>query len=186
MVIDTDDICNKMKLRYVDFRDTKGYLESMLDPETRKGFLNPPHNLHEAKRYIASRIAEKNQNPPKAERFTIEEDGKYAGFVELHGLNIPKYEHRAYLGYCIHPDFRGKGLATEAVKKTVVYAFKTYNLKRLEAMCRSRNEGSIRVLRKAGFDLEGTLKNNSYQNGEYLDDMVWSITHSKPLYKTKD
>mgnify|MGYP001609002160 CR=1 FL=1 len=120
-------------------------------------------------------IANYTKKKPNSEKFTILFKGDVAGCITLNQLNIPFFEHKAKIDFCLHPDYRGKGIMTKVVKRVIEYAFKKYNLKRLEAWTRTFNKGAIMVNERAGFKLEGILRKNKLKNGEYLDDMVWAI-----------
>ena len=62
---------------------------------------------------------------------------------------------KAEVSYTIHPDFWNQGLATEALKRLIQYAFEECQLHRLEAGVAVTNGASIRVLEKAGMQREG-------------------------------
>jgi ribosomal-protein-alanine N-acetyltransferase len=111
---------------------------------------------------------------PTRELFAIEVGGRFAGFVDLFDLHQQYYEHKATIGYCVGKSFRGKGLATAAVKAVTAYAFKKYKLRRVEGWCRTYNKASARVLEKAGYKLEGIMHKHKCKNGKFLDDMVWA------------
>ena len=108
------------------------------------------------------------------ESFAIEVKGEFAGWIEVNGLNKKHAEHRGNVGYCISPEFRRYGIATKALKLITAHAFKKFKLKRIDGWCRTHNQGSARVLEKAGYKLEGILRKNKFKNGKYLDDMVWA------------
>jgi RimJ/RimL family protein N-acetyltransferase len=54
------------------------------------------------------------------------------------------------LGYELHPDVWGSGLATEAASATIEVALGTLGLERVVAVVNAGNHRSIRVLEKAG------------------------------------
>jgi ribosomal-protein-alanine N-acetyltransferase len=60
------------------------------------------------------------------------------------------------IGYSIHPSFRNRGYATEAVKELVAWAFDHPRVRRVVADTLPPNEASKRVLEKAGFVDTGT------------------------------
>jgi ribosomal-protein-alanine N-acetyltransferase len=160
-------------LRPLTMQDAKPYFESQQDKDAKKGFMSTPATLAEAKKEIRERLAA--MRAKTAETFVIEIDGSYAGFVDLHDLTEdPKHAHKAIIGYCTHPAYRGRGLTTRAVKLVTAYAFKKYHLRRLSGWCRTFNKASARVLEKAGYTLEGVMRKNKYKDGKYLDDMVWA------------
>ncbi|WP_163103428.1 GNAT family N-acetyltransferase [Peribacillus alkalitolerans] len=82
---------------------------------------------------------------------------------------------RAIVGYHLSQDHNGKGYATEAVKSVVDYAFNTLQLHRIEAGVMPYNIGSMRVLEKAGFQIEGINKKNVKINGKWEDHNLLAI-----------
>jgi len=80
-----------------------------------------------------------------------------------------------WLGYITHPDHRGKGYTTEAVKLLVDYLFRAKNIVRVQAECSPENKASIRVLEKAGFTYEGLRRKAVFIQGRYLDGAMYSI-----------
>jgi RimJ/RimL family protein N-acetyltransferase len=81
--------------------------------------------------------------------------GRFAGDIGLH------YRERvlgqAMIGYSVHPDFRGKGIATRAARLITDWAFST-GIVRVIAGTAPENEASQRVLQGAGFEREAYLK----------------------------
>jgi RimJ/RimL family protein N-acetyltransferase len=80
-----------------------------------------------------------------------------------------------WIGYIIHPDHRGKGYATEAVKLLVDHLFKTKDIFRIQAECNPENYASVRVLEKAGFTYEGLKRKAVLIQGVYMDGALYSI-----------
>ncbi|HEX3383740.1 MAG TPA: GNAT family N-acetyltransferase [Mucilaginibacter sp.] len=68
---------------------------------------------------------------------------------------------RAEIGYEMLPEYQGKGLMTEALKKVIEFGFEELKFKTIMGEPKERNERSIRVLEKLGFKLTG-------KDGEYL------------------
>ena len=79
------------------------------------------------------------------------------------------------IGYWLGEDFWGKGIMTEAVKRMSQEIFQSYDVVRIFAEIFSDNAGSIRVLEKAGFQLEGKLKNSIYKNGIVSDSFIYAF-----------
>ncbi|WP_299315481.1 GNAT family N-acetyltransferase [uncultured Aquimarina sp.] len=80
-------------------------------------------------------------------------DDSFIGLVSLK-IGNPKYSI-ASIWYKLHPDFWGKGYATESTKVILQFGFKEVGLHRIEAGCAIDNIGSIRVLEKVGMIREG-------------------------------
>lgn len=164
----------KFEIRHIQMSDLKGYWECINNSQTRKGFLSTPKSLAEAKKKLREYIHNRRKIPIESEFFAIVYQNQFAGFISLKDLNKKYLLHKCTIGYCIHPKFRGKGIATAAVKIITKYGFKKYKLKRIEGYCRTFNKASARVLEKVGYKLEGILRKNKFKDGEYLDDMVWA------------
>jgi RimJ/RimL family protein N-acetyltransferase len=65
---------------------------------------------------------------------------------------------------------------TEAVTAVTDFCFDNFPFHRISAEVFSSNPASARVLEKAGFNLEGRLKNNVVKNGEVLDSLLYART----------
>jgi len=106
--------------------------------------------------------------------FAIMADGELVGSIGI----FPKEDvHRrnAEIGYWLAEPFWGKGIVVEAIKLIVEYGRRNFDIKRIYAVPFSTNIASQRVLEKAGFKLEAKLEKALYKNGEYLDELIYSI-----------
>lgn len=84
------------------------------------------------------------------------------------------HRQTAELGYYIAEESWGKGIMTEAVKQSCRYVFAKSDIIRIYAEPFSYNIASCRVLEKAGFQYEGTLRNNAIKNGKVIDMRMYS------------
>ncbi|MFD1646933.1 GNAT family N-acetyltransferase [Haloarchaeobius litoreus] len=73
------------------------------------------------------------------------------------------------LGVWVVPEQWGEGYATAAAELVVDYAFAERNLHRLLARVLATNEASRRIWEKLGFTHEGTLREEEFDDGEYVD-----------------
>lgn len=69
----------------------------------------------------------------------------------------------------------GKGYGTEAIKLLQDFVFKKLNLNKLELDVRAFNKRGIRSYEKSGFKIEGIIRENHYENGEYTDTVKMGI-----------
>ena len=83
--------------------------------------------------------------------------------------------HVGGLGYWIVPPERGRGAATAAVDLMAPWALKVLDLRRLEAWVEPENLASQHVLRRAGFQEEGRLRNFLTIDDRSTDAVVFSI-----------
>jgi ribosomal-protein-alanine N-acetyltransferase len=77
------------------------------------------------------------------------ETGRFLGDCGLQPLE--RHGPEVELGYDLHPDAWGRGIATEAARAVVADAFARLGLDELVAVVRPDNVGSRRVLEKSGF-----------------------------------
>ncbi len=105
--------------------------------------------------------------------FAIEQisDNQFVGLIAL-VLGNKKYKS-AEVWFKLHPDFWGKGYATESLKELVGFGFNKLKLHRIGAGCAVDNIASAKVLEKAGMRFEGKrhkvlpLKTGWSDNYEY-------------------
>lgn len=135
-------------LRPLKLSDAPGYWETMQDKKTIKGLMSVPHSLEEAKKEIREDIKQVKEKGSKY--FTIEVNGKYAGNVILQYQNWDKHSKEGRVHMWLHPDFRGKGLATKSLGKVIEYGFKK-GLKKIYGQCKASNKAVIRINKKLGF-----------------------------------
>ncbi|WP_243239928.1 GNAT family N-acetyltransferase [Sulfobacillus harzensis] len=91
-------------------------------------------------------------------------------------ITVQKPEHRlADIGYVLHRQFWNHGLGTEAARLLVQFGFESLHLHRIEATCDPANIGSRRVLEKAGFHLEGHLREHLWVRGRWRDSLIFAV-----------
>ena len=94
----------------------------------------------------------------------------FIGFISLGDMN--RYDSYMEMEYAIAAEYRNKGYATQAIKQMLDYGFKEMNLSVIAAWVRSHNQGSMRVLEKCSFTLEGKLRKHARDKS---DTMCYSI-----------
>ena len=123
-----------------------------------------------------SAILSANEN--KTFAFAITTEGKVIGSI---GVFRQGNIHRltAELGYYIAEEYWGKGIMTKAVKQICNYVFDNSDILRIYAEPFAFNAASCRVLEKAGFQYEGTLRSNAIKNGKVIDMKMYSLLKSE-------
>jgi ribosomal-protein-alanine N-acetyltransferase len=119
-------------------------------------------------------------------RFVVEKKDRTKIGLIAHYFILPS--NRMEIGYDIIPSERGKGCGTEAVQIVVDYLFLSKDITRIQAVTNVGNKPSQRVLEKAGFTKEGTLRKVGYVRGERTDAHIYSILREewkKPKILTK-
>ena len=106
-----------------------------------------------------------------------------AGFDRASGRLVGQFvlflrsvEHRGgEVGYLLHPDFQGRGLATEGARAILQIGFESLGLHRMIARIDARNTASAAVLTRLGMRLEAHLVKNEWFKGEWADEQVFAI-----------
>jgi len=95
-------------------------------------------------------------------------------------LILRSVEHRrGEVGYVLHPDFAGRGLATEGARVMLDIAFEKLGLRRVIGRIDARNQASARVLTKLGLRHEAHLVQNELFKGEWTDEDDFAILYDE-------
>ena len=114
---------------------------------------------------------------------TLKKEGQNViGTCEFH--HFKKTAQRADLGYLLAQSHWNRGIMTEALKELIIYGFNTLKLVRIQAYVLPSNIGSIRVLEKLNFELDGRLRSYTKWIGMGIVDVsLYSLlNHDKRDY----
>jgi len=79
------------------------------------------------------------------------------------------------IGYSILREYRGKGVATEAVRAVLSQAFEVAGVARVQAFCVPANEPSRRLLKRLHFYSDGVLPHGATISGRPVDVLVHKL-----------
>ena len=162
--------CKIRRWELSDARDLATALSNKKIQDNLRDGLPYPYTEQDGKEFISAMLAA-NENDTFA--FAITVNGKVIGSIgAFRQGNI--HRQTAELGYYIAEEYWGKGIMTEAVKQLCDYVFSHTDIIRIYAEPFAYNIGSCRVLEKAGFQYEGTLRSNALKNGNVLDMKMYS------------
>lgn len=162
--------CEIKKWELSDARDLSAALSNKRIQDNLRDGLPFPYTEQDGKEFISAMLAV-DENDIFA--FAITVSGKVIGSIgAFRQGNI--HRKTAELGYYIAEEYWGNGIMTEAVKQLCDYVFSHTDIIRIYAEPFAYNIGSCRVLEKAGFQYEGTLRNNAVKNGKVLDMKMYS------------
>jgi RimJ/RimL family protein N-acetyltransferase len=114
-------------------------------------------------------------NGPDHPDFVIELDGRVigkAGFWRLPDV-----------GYILHPDCWGQGLASEAVGAAVDHVFRTPDIETLTADVDPENAASIRLLQRLGFVRTGSGERTWNVGGVWKDSLFYALSRADRAMK---
>jgi RimJ/RimL family protein N-acetyltransferase len=99
-------------------------------------------------------------------------EGTFLGFAAVVDLDLGAREGE--IGYMVVPEARGRGVASRTVELLTRWCFDVLALERLELRIDTENTGSAKVAERAGYSLDGVLRNVHVKDGRRADVGVWS------------
>ena len=137
--------------------------------------LGIPATIKETKEIITPWIKARLKIPRDSYtwKIIIKETGQFIG---LAGFSLSNNKFRlGEIYFKLHPDFWGRGYATETAKRLIRAGFENFNLHKVEAGVATENIRSIRVLEKAGMTREGLRRKILPIRGEWKDNYHYAI-----------
>jgi RimJ/RimL family protein N-acetyltransferase len=110
--------------------------------------------------------------------FVVDVDGTAVGSASL--FEFDWFARHAEAGISLVPEARGRGIGTAAITQLVEFGFVRRNLRRIHLQAIASNSGAIRAYEKAGFVVEGRLREHAYVRGAYEDIVLMGILRSVP------
>lgn len=127
-----------------------------------------PYSLADAEAWIAS----SSVNTPQTS-FGVIVAGQAVGGISLTpGQDIERVS--AEIGYWLGRPFWGRGIMVDAVRAATRYAFEELGISRVFGVTFIHNIASCRVLEKAGYVLEGVMKQSAIKDGVILDQHLYA------------
>lgn len=163
--------CKIRKWKLSDAKELAAAVSNKKVQDNLRDGLPYPYTEQDGKDYISVMLSA-NENETFA--FAITADDKVVGSIGVFRQeNIHK--QTAELGYYIAEEYWGRGIMTEAVKQICAYVFDRSDIIRIYAEPFAYNDASCRVLEKAGFQYEGTLRSNAVKNGRVVDMKMYAL-----------
>jgi diamine N-acetyltransferase len=108
-----------------------------------------------------------------------ETDGlKTIGSIDL--FEFEPTHQRAGIGIMILKEFRGKGLASEALDLLIEYAFTTLQMHQVYSNISPDNAESIRLFENKGFELVGIKKDWNRIRNIWQDECMYQLVNNSP------
>ena len=164
----------KFILRPFKKGDEKSLQKNINDKEIYRYTLRIPHpyRLKDAKNWIkqCSKLSKKKNKTSL--NFAIDIESEVIGGIGLDAID----NYKAEIGYWLSRRLWNQSIVTESVRLITNLGFKKLKLKRIYAHVVSKNNSSIRVLKKNGYKLEGTLKKHHFRDGRFMDIIILAKT----------
>jgi RimJ/RimL family protein N-acetyltransferase len=155
----TQILTPRLRLRRARIEDAGPLLEVFRDPEAMRYWSTPPHaGLEETRRFVQAMVEAPGD---VSDDFVIEREGRVVGKAGC--WRLPE------VGYILHPDLWGQGLAREAMQAVIGRMFEVLRLPALTADVDPRNARSLGLLSRLGFRETGRAARTCRVGDEWCD-----------------
>lgn len=148
------------------------------DERVAHGASFPQHkDIEDARTFIQTVLQHYEKNEPSSYGVILRKENTLIG-----GIGLPIHDptnNKAEIGYALAPWHWNNGYTTEAARMLIDYLFKSTEIERIEARCKTFNTASARVMEKVGMTYEGTLRSHTFYNNTYYDMKFYSILRSE-------
>lgn len=158
-------VTERLILRRAREEDVEAMHAVLSHPLAARYWSTPPHqDMEETRDWLATMIA---ADPRESEDFVVEHGGRVIGKAGC--FRLPE------IGYILHPDRWGRGLATEALSAVIPHIFAYHPIEAIRADIDPRNTASIRLLQKLGFAVSGRASRTWQIGGEWCDSIYLAL-----------
>ena len=158
----------RLRLRRARIEDLDALFAVFSDPRAMRYWDSLPHDdIARTRRWLAGVVA---GGPPERDEFVLERAGRVIGKAGCW--------KRGELGFILHPEHWGQGLATEALRAIVPRCFASLGVTRLEADVDPRNAAALRLLGKLGFRESGRAERTCLVGDEWCDSVYLRLERS--------
>ncbi len=163
--------CKIRAWRLEDKKSLKEIINNRRIVDNLRDGLPYPYTEKDAEEFILSMLL---SDRTETFAFAIEAEDVLVGSISIFRCSNIHFR-TAELGYYVGEQYWGRGFATSAVRQACKYVFDRTDIIRIFAEPYDYNTASCRVLEKAGFQFEGTLRSNAFKNGRVLDMNMYAL-----------
>ena len=158
----------RLSLRRAAPGDLEPFFAILSNARAMRYWSSPPHrDLEETRAWLADIIA---APAGESDDFILEHQGRVIGKAGC--WRLPE------IGYILHPDVWGQGLAREALSAIIPHVFATHAIAAITADVDPRNEASLRLLERLGFEETGRATATYEVAGEVSDSVYLALPRS--------
>jgi RimJ/RimL family protein N-acetyltransferase len=166
------------RLRPVRESDAPRIHEGTAEPETQRwlGHKPAPYTLDDAIAYVQKRRELEATGTCVTWVIADPEDDRVLGTILWFNWTAGV---ECEIGYWVHPEARGRGLAVRATRLVVSHVFETLGVKRVTAFAAADNVASRRVIERVGFRLYGIERYGAWVRDDHVDMALYDVTASE-------
>ena len=163
----------RVTLRDLRLSDAPSLLAMLATEEVARFISPPPTTVEGFERFIAWTHRERAAGRYTCFAVVVDGTDTAVGLFQIRQLE-PGWA-TAEWGFALGSPYWGTGVFIEGAQLVVDFAFETIGVHRLEARAAVQNGRGNGALRKVGAVQEGVLRKSFLRNGEYLDQVLWTI-----------
>jgi RimJ/RimL family protein N-acetyltransferase len=161
-------------LRRLESRDIDAVHALISRMDVVRHMLLPLCSREESEKFLRDSLLESPSDPWRSIVRAITDDPR-GDLVGLCGVAVLRGAEDGEAWYLVEPERWGRGIATEALKHLLEFAFGDLRLHRIWATCLPENPASARVLEKVGMRKEGFLVKNLKIHGVWKSSSLYAI-----------
>ena len=170
----------RLLLRAITMDDAETLFELRRDVDVMRFIDRERHQTVDDTRVLIQKILDGlAANEAIAWAITLKGNPQLVGTISFH--RIEKEHYRGEIGYMLNPKLWRKGIVGEAMTKVLDFGFKSMKLHSVEANVNPHNSASSSLLKKHGFVLEASFKENYFFNGKFIDTEIYSLLEKQEL-----
>jgi RimJ/RimL family protein N-acetyltransferase len=171
----SDILTPRLRLRRAKADDLEAMHAIFSKAEAMRYWSTPPHSdMAQTEAWLAGMIG---ASATDSDDYVIEHQGRVVGKAGC--WRLPE------IGYILHPDSWGQGLAREALNAIIAKVFATHDIEAIRADVDPRNTASLRLLDRLGF-VETSRAPRTWLVGEEWCDSVYLSLPRRPSMTDAD
>lgn len=172
-------IGSRVRLRAIEKEDLPRFTSWLNDPEVRQGLqITIPLSNPQEERWYQSILERPLEEQPLV--IEVNQQGEWMMIGNISLFKLDWQERSAEVGIFIGAKaFWSRGYGSDAMRLMLRHAFKNLNLHRVYLRVYATNPRAVHSYEKAGFKLEGTMRQAHFQDGKYVDVFLMSVLSSE-------
>lgn len=170
----------RLLLRQITLEDAPAVFQFRSDPEVQRYNDGVMSRLEQAKDLI-TKLANGYREQTMLEWGVTLQEGDDTVLGIFGYANWSQVHLRAEIGYCLRRDYWRQGIGEEALRAIIAFGFQAMNLNRIHACPWTENVASVQLLEKLGFQREGVLREEYWEEETFHDEALYALLRREYL-----
>ena len=164
----------RITLQQFELSDADAHHQLLTDPEVMMYMDGPmPKDKEEVHGKIEQIIKDFEEQKGIIWTIKLKNQSDMLGYFGF--WRIDRKNHRVEMGYALKKEYWKQGIATEAARLAIDFAFNEFNVHSICANINPSNAPSRALLMKLGFRQEAYFREDYYFNGKFMDSAIFSL-----------